>query len=104
MRPGWRDLGCALGGGGIFGVAVASGWAPLLYPVAMLGAAGVVLAWLLINAVFLVGLVGDTALMRPVRLIARPGWRLGMLAAALAVAELALLAALRVYVGGFGPW
>lgn len=94
-RPGWRDLGCAFSGGTLFAGGVASGWAPLLYPVALLGALGVVLAWLLINAILLAGLLGDMALARTLQ---RQVWRIGLLAAMpaiLAVAELALLAMVR---------
>ena len=102
-RPGWRDLGCAAGGGGLFAVGVASRWSPLLYPAALLGATGVVLAWLLLNAIALNSLIDSTAALRNVkRHLTWRGWWLLSFSVALAVAELALLAVVRSVVAGIG--
>jgi hypothetical protein len=90
-RPGWRDMGWALLGSGGVALLIASGWSPLLDPLALLGVGGVVLTFTLINRVVLAGLRGErgagTARMRH-------DWWLGGLAAGLAVGELVLFAAL----------
>ncbi len=51
--PQWRDVGWTVLAGGVFTGLVASGWAPLLYPVALLSTAGVVLAFAVVNRVVL---------------------------------------------------
>ncbi len=91
--PRWRDVGWTGLAAGSFAFLVASGWGVLLHPVALVGAGGVVLFLTLVNRIVLGGLTS--------RGVARPArrgreWWLSSLAAGLAVAELAVLAALRV--------
>lgn len=90
--PRWRDVGWTGLAAGSFAFLVASGWGVLLYPMALVGAGGVVLFLTLVNRIVLGGLTS--------RGVARPArrgreWWLGSLAAGLVVAELAVLAALR---------
>jgi uncharacterized membrane protein len=88
-QPGWWDIGWSLLASSAAALLLASGWAPLLHPLALLGAGGVVLAFSLINRVALTGIVlmrGDADSMR------RHEWWLGTLATSLAVGELVVLA------------
>jgi len=94
--PRWRDVGWTVLGGGVFAGLVASGWASLLYPVSLLSTAGVILALAVVNRVVLeillnLRMAGSGRLWHD--------WGLGGAAAGLAVAELALLAALRLALG-----
>jgi len=90
--PGWRDLGWTLLGGGGFAALVTSGWGPLLSPVALLSSGGVVLTLLLANWIALRD-IGHWVSGGPAAACA--AWWLGVPAAGMAVAELALAAALR---------
>lgn len=89
---GWRDLGWSALAGGAFAGLVASGWAPLLYPVALLSSAGVVLTLLLATWLALRDVATQVGVGAR---IARSDRRLGALAATVAVGELAVLALLR---------
>ena len=55
-HSGWRDLALALGATAGLALLVASGWALLPYPLALLGAAGVLLGLALINRTILAAL------------------------------------------------
>lgn len=94
--PGWRDVGLAAACAAGYALLVASGWAPLLYPTALIAVAGVVLAFMLISLAIIGAaqsaklgfhLVGDGAL-----------WWMSALAGAGALVALIALAALRRFV------
>lgn len=94
-RPEWRDVGLAVAAAAIYGVLMASGWVPLLYPVSLVAVAGVVLAFLLIFLTIIVSVrtSGSTAPTDGVRRAAM--WRMYALAVALGVGALAVLALVR---------
>jgi uncharacterized membrane protein len=94
--PQWRDAGWTLLGSGLFALLVASGWRLMLYPVALISAAGVILAFAVVNWAVL------AVLLRPpsaAGMRRRYLWGTSAGAIGLAVAELALLAALRLVFG-----
>lgn len=94
-HPGWRDAGLAVAVAAIYGVLMASGWAPLLYPVSLVAVAGVVLAFLLICLTIIVSVraSGSTTPTDDVRRATL--WRMCALAVALGVGALAVLALFR---------
>jgi len=102
-RPGWRDAGIALFAAASVALLTASGWPLLLYPMALLGAASVLLALTLINWT----LLATFAALATGGLCLHPGrsrtweWAAGALAVSLALAELLGLALLRRVAGSW---
>ncbi|HEX9413464.1 MAG TPA: hypothetical protein VF916_08150, partial [Ktedonobacterales bacterium] len=98
-RPGWRDAVLALAAAAGASALVASGWSLLLTPLALLGAAGVLLALLLVNQT----LLAAAAVYGFFPQLGSPRsreWVLGALAASLALGELVGLGLLRHLAGG----